>query len=249
MPLVSTRAVILQTFPYSETSRILRFLSEDLGVRSAVARGALRPKSRFGGLLEPFTEGQVQFFLKEGKDLHTLSGFDLIRGRQAIGRNLAAFTGASLIAELVLRYGTEESHPELFEAVSLALDALGDGEGDHAWRALAGVWHVVALLGYEPELGACVVCGRVAPEGEPTRFDVDAGGIACTACRPRGRIVEPTARAAILAMVRGSPPGIPGDWSLHRALLRAFLTSHLVSDRPLRSLDLFVEELRDPAFP
>jgi DNA repair protein RecO (recombination protein O) len=244
VPLVSTRAVILQTFPYSDTSRILRFLSEDLGVRSVVAKGALRPKSRFGGLLEPFTEGQVEFFLKEGKDLHTLSGFDLLRSRQAIGRNLAAFTGASLIAELVLRYGTEESHPELFESVSDALDALGAAEGDHAWRALAGVWHIVALLGYEPELAACVVCGRTVPEDEPTRFDVDAGGIACTSCRPRGRIIEPGPRASIQAMVRGVAPGPPDDWSLHRALLRAFLTSHLVSDRPLRSLDLFVEELR-----
>ena len=245
MPLVSTRAVILQTFPYSDTSKILRFLSAELGVRSVVAKGAMRPKSRFGGLLEPFTEGQVEFFLKEGKDLHTLSGFDLLRGRQGIGRNLAAFTGASLIAELILRYGTEESHQELFESVTCALDELGGAEGEHAWRALAGVWHIVALLGYEPELGVCVVCGRMVPEEEPTRFDVDAGGIACTSCRPRGRIIEPASRAAIRAMVRGEDAsGPPGDWSLHRALLRAFLTSHLVSDRPLRSLDLFVEELR-----
>ena len=245
MPLVSIRAVILQTFPYSETSRILRFLSAELGVRSVVAKGAMRPKSRFGGLLEPFTEGQVDFFLKEGKDLHTLSGFDLLRGRQGIGRNLASFTGASLIAELILRYGTEEGHPELFHSVSDALDELADSEGDQAWRALAGVWHIVALLGYEPELGVCVVCGRTVPDEEATRFDVDAGGIACTTCRPRGRIVEPAPRGAIRSMVRGDEaPGPPGDWSLHRALLRAFLTSHLVSDRPLRSLDLFIEELR-----
>jgi DNA repair protein RecO (recombination protein O) len=245
VPLISTRAVILQTVPYSDTSRILRVLSGELGVRSAVAKGALRPRSRFGGLLEPFTEGQVEFFLKEGRDLHTLSGFDLLRSRQSIGRNLAAFTGASLIAELILRYGTEESHPELFHSVTHALDELGQAESGHAWRALAGVWHIVALLGYEPELGVCVVCGRAVPGDEATRFDVDAGGIACVSCRPRGRMVEPEPRAAIQAMVQGGEaPGEPGDWSLHRALLRAFLTSHLVSDRPLRSLDLFLEELR-----
>jgi DNA repair protein RecO (recombination protein O) len=245
VPLISARAVILQTFPYSDTSKILRFLSEDLGVRSVVAKGALRPRSRFGGLLEPFTEGQVEFFLKEGRDLHTLSGFDLLRGRQNIGRNLAAFTGASLIAELVLRFGTEESHPELFHAVTHTLDEVGAAEENHAWRALAGVWHIVALLGYEPELAVCVVCGRPVGDDEATRFDVDAGGIACVSCRPRGRMIEPATRAVIQEMVRGGGgSGPPGDWSLHRALLRAFLTSHLVSDRPLRSLDLFLEELR-----
>ena len=244
MPLISARAVILQTFPYSETSKILRMLTEDLGVRSVVAKGALRPKSRFGGLLEPFTEGQVEFLLKEGRDLHTLSGFDLLRARQNIGRNLAAFTGASLIAELVLRVGTEESHPELFHAVTRALDEIGEADQDHAWRALAGVWHVIALLGYEPQLADCVICGNPVAPDEPTRFDVDAGGIACLSCRPRGRMIEPSARDAVQAMVRGGVgAGPPGDWSLHRALLRAFLSAHLVSDRPLRSLDLFIEEL------
>ena len=245
MPLISTRALVLQTFPYSETSKILRFLSEDLGVRSVVAKGAMRPKSRFGGLLEPFAEGRVDFFLKEGRDLHSLNGFDLLRSRQSIGRNLAAFTGASLIAELVLRFGTEESHPELFHSVTGALDDIAGAEHDHAWRALAGVWHIVALLGYEPELGACVVCGAAVADDKSIRFDVDAGGIACTSCRPHGRIIEPPARTAIRAMVRGDADlGEAGDWSLHRALLRAFLASHLASDRPLRSLDLFVEELR-----
>ncbi|MBW3627813.1 MAG: DNA repair protein RecO [Gemmatimonadetes bacterium] len=245
MPLISARAVILQTFPYSDTSKILRLLSEEHGVRSVVAKGAMRPKSRFGGVLEPFTEGRAELFLKEGRDLHTLNGFDLIRSRQSIGRNLAAFTGASLIAELVLRFGTEESHPELFYSVTRALDDIGEADGDHSWRALAAVWHIVALLGYEPELGACVTCGSLVEEDEATRFDVDAGGIACICCRPRGRMIGPAPRADIQAMVRGGAGmGTPGEWSLHRALLRAFLSSHLVSDRPLRSLELFVEELR-----
>jgi DNA repair protein RecO (recombination protein O) len=245
VPLISTRAVILQTFPYSDTSKILRFLSPDYGVRSVVAKGALRPKSRFGGLLEPFTEGYAQLFLKEGRDLHTLSGFDLVRGRQSIGRDLAAFTGASLIAELVLRSGTEEGHPDLFRSVISAFDALGASTGDAAWVALGAVWHIVTLLGFEPELSECVVCGRPIPDEEPTRFDVDAGGIACTSCRRQGRLIDPAARRALRALVRGEGETVPpGDWSLHRALIRAFLTAHIVWDHPLRSLDLFIEELR-----
>ena len=245
MPPVSTRAVILQAFAYSDTSKILRLLTPDYGVRSVMAKGAMRPKSRYGGLLEPFTEGDAQLFLKEGRDLHTLNGFDLVRGRQAIGRNLAAFAGASLLAELVLRFATEEPHPEIFAAVVAALDVAATSTPDTApAEALASVWQIVALLGYEPQLRHCVVCGRAIAEDEPTRFDIDAGGVACTLCRREGRLVEPRARHSVEAMIHGRLHVVdPADWSLHRALLRAFLTTHLVGDRPLRALELFLEEL------
>jgi hypothetical protein len=74
MALVRSRCLILQSYPYSETSRILRLLTEDFGVQSVIAKGARRPKSRFGGLLEPFTEGTASFYHRETRDLHTLGG-------------------------------------------------------------------------------------------------------------------------------------------------------------------------------
>src|SRR2546425_1041336 len=47
MALVTTPAVVLRTYPYSETSKIVRLATRDLGVQSAIAKGVLRPKSRF----------------------------------------------------------------------------------------------------------------------------------------------------------------------------------------------------------
>ena len=244
MPLVSTRGVILQVFPYSETSKILRVLTPDLGVRSVIARGALRPKSRFGGLLEPFTDGGLDFLLREGRDLHTLSRFELIRSRQGVGRSLVAFAGASLIAEIILRSATEEPQSDIFEAVTGALDDLTDVGEAAGLHALSGVWRIVSLLGYQPQLDSCVVCGRHVAAHEPTRFDVDGGGIACVGCRPRGRIIEPSVRSSMEDMLSRNLRDIPEtDLSVHRALLRAFLSAHLGTDRPLRALDLFLQEL------
>jgi DNA repair protein RecO (recombination protein O) len=249
MPLIRDRALVLQAFPYSDTSKILRLFCVDHGLRSVIAKGAQRSKSRFGGLLEPFTEGEAQFYLREGRDLHTLSDFDLLRSRQALGRNLAAFSGASLIAELVLRFGTEEPHPELFHAAVDALDRLaGAPAADVVHTALAAVWEVVGLLGYQPELESCVHCGRQLDPEEAVRVDVEAGGAACTRCRPSGRVVDAASRREALLMSRGqrlSAP--PADAGLHRALLRAFLATHLSPGHPLRSLDLFVQEIgHDP---
>ena len=88
MGLTTTRAVILHTYRYSETSKILRLMTYELGPCSALARGALRPKSRFGGLLEPFVEGQATLYTKRGSGLHTLSSFEPIGEYRQLGVSL-----------------------------------------------------------------------------------------------------------------------------------------------------------------
>ncbi|HET7322258.1 MAG TPA: DNA repair protein RecO [Longimicrobiaceae bacterium] len=247
MPLVRARSLILQSFPYSDTSKILRLFSREYGVRSAIAKGAQRPKSRFGGLLEPFTEGEAQLYLKEGRDLHTLGGFDLLRSRQALGRNLTAFAGASLLAELVLRFATEEPHPQLFHALVTALDALAEAREPEAGAvAIAAAWEMIALLGFQPETDACIRCGRALEPDEPSRFDVEAGGVVCTRCRTHGRVVDAASRHQLRRMSHGGGALAEEeiDRSLHRALLRAFVVAHLSHEHPLRSLDLFTDLLR-----
>lgn len=246
MALVTTRSLVLQSFPYSETSKILRLYTLEMGLTSVIAKGALRPRSRYGGVLEPFTEGTATFYYKYGRDLHTLGGFDLVRSRQALGRSLAGFAGASLLAELVLSAGTEEAHPEVYEALLAAWDAIAAApDADAALRtALTGAWTLVALLGFEPATGHCVVCERPLVAAEPVRFDTTAGGVACLRCRPAGRVIDAASRAELHAMVRGATPERLGSPGLHRALLRAFLQTHVAHDRAFRSLELFLEQMR-----
>ena len=77
MSAVTDDALILQAFPYGDTSRILRLLTRRHGLRSVIARGALRPRSRFGGSLEPFAEGIATLHLRANRDLQTLTAFEL----------------------------------------------------------------------------------------------------------------------------------------------------------------------------
>ena len=245
MPLVVVRSLVLQSFPYSETSKILRLFTREAGLRSVIAKGALRPRSRFGGVLEPFTEGSAHFHLKEGRDLHTLSGFDLIRSRQALGRDLVAFAGASLVAELVMRFATEEPHEDLWDAVQESLDAIMTAEGQGTERAaLAAAWHVVALLGFAPQTEMCIACGRALDDDEPVRFDAEGGGTTCRECRPAGRILDAATRRELRDMLLGDvPEASRGERSAHRALLRTYLPAQFQHERPLRSLELFLQQL------
>lgn len=243
MGLVTVRALILHATPYSETSKILRLYTEERGLRSVIAKGAQRPKSRYGGILEPFTEGAATFFLKENRDLHTLSGFELRRSRQALGRSLLGFAGASLLAELILRAGTEEPQPALFHAAVDALDAIAAAETDAVREraVLAGAWRIVAELGFEPQLNACVTCTREIGPAEDVRFDAVAGGVACTRCRPMGRLLYAATRTEVRAMLSGDEPGALFSPGTHRALLRAFLNAQVAHDRPFRALEMYLQ--------
>ncbi len=245
MPAVRSPSLILHAFAYGDTSRILRLLTPEYGLRSVIAKGARSPRSRFGGMLEPFTEGEAQFILRPGRDLLTLSGFSLVRSRQAIGRDLASFTGASLVAEFILRFALEEANPGLYDTVGAAFDRLAAEDEDAAGTALARIWNLITLFGFRPEMMNCVHCGRSIGDDEASRFDPEAGGVACLRCRPVGRTIPPRVRADIISMCpTGDRPPVLQHRRLHADLLHAFLAAHLFQGQPLRSLPLFLEQFR-----
>ena len=103
MSLVTTPAIVLQTYRYSETSKVVRLATRDLGVQSAIAKGALRPKSRFGAGLELLSEGMAQLYFRETRELHTLGAFDLTNLRRELAADVGRFAGATALAEVMIR--------------------------------------------------------------------------------------------------------------------------------------------------
>ncbi|HSM08146.1 MAG TPA: DNA repair protein RecO [Gemmatimonadota bacterium] len=238
MPIVTSHSVVLQAFRYSDTSKILRLLTRDRGPVSVIARGALRARSRLSGLLEPFAEGSATFYLKSNRDLHTLSGFELIRERQALGVDLARFAGASVLCELVMRVAPREADPGLFDFLVAALDELMEvPEPQVRGVAAARIWQLVALLGFGPSVAACVDCGRPPEAGRPARFDLAAGGLRCHRCPQVGRYVGPDEVDALVRLASGDPSLTPSP--AHLALLSEFIRWHAAEGSRIRSLDFF----------
>jgi DNA repair protein RecO (recombination protein O) len=247
MPLISTEAIVLQSYPYSETSKILRLLTHDFGVRSVIARGALRPRSQYGGVLEPFSIGTATIYLKEGRDLHTLSGFDLSRTGQALGRDLVRFGIASLVAELVLRTGSEEGDQALYDQVFGALGRIETASPEILEGVgLAEVWALIGRLGYAPIVDYCLGCERELEESEASTFDYPAGGTRCSACARAGggsgRELPPAAREALAQFVRGRAVHLDRTGA-HWALLARFLAYHLSDGGTIRSVHFLIDTL------
>lgn len=236
MPIVTTPCLVLQTYRFGDTSKILRLLTRDHGPVSALARGALRPRSRMSGVLEPFVEGVVTLYLKPDRDLHTLSGFDLVRSRQALGSDMARFAGASVLAELVLRLAPSERDDRLYENLREGLDALMSASPDMApGVAAARIWKLVGVLGFEPSLEHCLSCGSPVQPGEGARFDTHDGGIRCLRCPSAGHPLDPSGLQTLRELAANCVPDrMSGPQML---VLKEFIRVHIAEDIRIRSLD------------
>src|SRR5687767_5040643 len=135
MPLLATEAIVLHAFDYLESSRIIRLLTRDGGLRSGLAKGARKSQRRFGGGLDLFAQGTASLYFKPGRDLDTLAGFEDVRSRAELAADLERFTGAETIAEIALRFGMEGADAELFDVVTSALDAIAAAPTSRAREA------------------------------------------------------------------------------------------------------------------
>jgi len=251
MPQVTTGALILQVFEYGETSRILRLLTVAHGVQSAIAKGARRPRSQFAGVMEPFAEGMATLYIKESRDLQTLAGFELTRSRQALGRDLIRFAGASLLSEIVLRTVGVEPNPELFESVTTALDRVEAADSAATETVvLSEAWRLVASLGFAPGIDECLDCAREIDAGEEVSFDYAAGGVRCDDCArgAPGRRIPGRALAALRDMLLGVDVQLDRTQG-HWWLLERFLDHHVLEGSPLRSFAFLSDALATSSCP
>src|SRR5512147_496840 len=243
MPLVATPAIVLSALRYSETSKIVRLATRDHGVQSAIAKGASRPKSRFGAALQVLSGGQAQLILSERRDLHLLTAFDFAAVPVSIARDVGRYATATVLAEITLHFSPAEPHPESFEVLKRALARLEAVErADLLAASLQEVWRVVGSLGFAPSLEDCVRCGRPIPEGGPLPFSAPDGGALCGACTggPESTLLPPDARDALVMLV-GEGDDLPSmderNAAAHRRLAARYIRYHMGEGAKLPALE------------
>lgn len=240
MPLVATDALVLHVFDYLETSRILRLATRDHGVQSVLARGARKSTNRYGAALDLFADGVAQIDLRPGRDLQTLTGFEVVRIRPGLAADLPRFTAAAAISECVQRVVTEDHAPVAFDITRQALDDLAEVSSDAVIAVAVGaLWRLVAELGFAPELETCAACHELVAPHTTVPFSHAAGGVLCARCAaraPGARRLPASAREALALWLAGASPMLSeSEGRAHQRLLREFLGEHLTDARGLKA--------------
>jgi DNA repair protein RecO (recombination protein O) len=244
MPLVTTPAIILATHRYSETSKVVRLATREHGVQSAIAKGALRPRSRFGAGLQVLSEGQAQILLSERRELHTLTAFDLTHLPASLSAEVPRYAAATALGEVMLRCAPPDLHPEAFDVLRLGIRKLELADtSELAAQGIRSIWHLVSALGFAPAIDRCARDGREIPEGE-LPFSASDGGALCLGCAlgteyPR---LPAEARAALQAL---SNPGLPlpqldaRNAAAHRRLLARYVQYHMAEGGKLPAMEFW----------
>ena len=253
MTLIATDAIVLHVQDYLESSRIIRLSTREHGVQSVLARGARKPRNKFGASLDLFASGVAHFPIRPGRDLSNLAGFDLVRSRMSIAADLDRFAAASALVELALRFAHADPHDDAFDVLGKSLDEIaGSPAGESTDHAIAAAWRYVAALGFAPALDRCCSCGTDVPADGSTPFSHRGGGVVCRRCVqlvPVARDLPADARQAVLGWLAHERIGLPGDLArrAHLRLLREFLQHHMSDGKALRALDGWEARLRRPA--
>ena len=216
MAIVRTEAMVLKAFRFGETSMIYRLLTRERGVVPVLARGARRPKSRLGAAVSSFRRLDVTYYDKPGREIQTLSQAEVVADHREIVSSLERLDAAGRWFRF-LRALLPDGAPveSLYDLAVSALDRLERAPAEQLARWEA--YHraaVITLLGLEPQLDACMGCGRRLPDGEALHFSIEEGGLACGGCALRARGFRPLSASEYAVLALYHHP----DWSLVESL-------------------------------
>jgi DNA repair protein RecO (recombination protein O) len=210
MPSFKAKAVVLKTHNLGEADKILRLYSQEKGLIDAVAKGARKLKSKFGGRLELFNF--IDCELSKGKSLDILTQAELVKNFKNISSDFNKFLFCQLICEIILKTHPSESESSqktaslLFKLIYVSfseIDCAAPGEL-YLLEKMAAFFiaKYLKITGYAPLIDSCCRCGvKVSVENGPAfsskpensntfsinpekslAFSITLGGILCRSC-------------------------------------------------------------------
>lgn len=202
MPLRETEAIVLRTYRLGEADKIASLLTRQLGRLRAVAQGALRPKSRYGGTLEPLSYVRLWIFERENRDLLRLNSVEIIESFFDMQRDFRVQLAAQYLAEVAERLLPErEVNERVFRLLLAVLRALKHS-GEVTRPLLYFDYWMLRLEGFLPDFETCAACGRALGEGGGY-YSRGSETLLCRDCKlPSSQIIAAATLAMVLASCR-----------------------------------------------
>lgn len=110
-----TEAIILKKYRYSETSAIVKMITEDMGRLDCIANGLYRKHCRFNAPLESLGNCRVRYFYKPNNNLYRLISADQIYYPFSITENYERYRLSQKIIKVIFRWSvTSETAPIVY---------------------------------------------------------------------------------------------------------------------------------------
>jgi len=198
-----TEAVVLRHRRLGETDRIVTLLTPGRGKVDAVAKGALRPRSKLAGHLEPAMH--VEVLLAHGRTLDIVTQAQTVDSFAGTRGDLERLSTAMYLVDVADRL-TIEHHDvrPVYELLLASLVRLERGDGAHLLTRLFEMT-LLDITGFRPEWNVCVECGRPV-NAAPVGWTALGGGVVCAACLEKhaeASLLDVTVLKVLRAIQRG----------------------------------------------
>ena len=105
--MIKTRAIVLHRFPYSDSSFIVKVLTEESGIISFIVKGGKKKESPFRGALDPLALSEVVFRQNPNTELQFIKEATLLDWHKDLRNDLLSLAKAQVITEMILRYAPQ----------------------------------------------------------------------------------------------------------------------------------------------
>lgn len=181
MALYRSDALVLRTYTLGEADQIIVFLTKDYGKVRAVARRSRSAKRQTASYYQPMTLLHAILFGRSSQNLHRINSVDVIQPFRALREDFTLMRCGLYMTEL-LDAATRDREPvsELFALLRQGLEQLTETSTPDTLLRLFEL-QLLMLIGYTPQLFACVRCAKDVVEDE-TAFSPGMGGLVCRSC-------------------------------------------------------------------
>ncbi|MEP0549074.1 MAG: DNA repair protein RecO [Rhodothermales bacterium] len=181
--IVRTDAVVLRAIEYGETSQIVTLFTRQHGQLTVMAKGARRPKSRFGSSLQPMAYVQVVYYYKPGRGMQTLKEATHVRVLHGTAADMGRITVGLRMVELArVLSQDQEQNVLLFTLLVQSLLRLNDAPERAANVLPYFQLRLAALLGFSPDIDRDAV---LALDDGGGVLALDTGAVLPTAAVPK----------------------------------------------------------------
>lgn len=177
---ITTRGLVLREVKYKEADKILTILTPDGGKCTVKARGCCRKGSPLAASAQLLVYSDMTLFAY--RDYFTLNEASSLQQFWGVKSDVEKLALGSYFAE-VMEAVAEEGRGEeaLLSLILNALYALDQLHKPLAQVKAAFELRLLCLMGYEPMLEGCGICGREEPEAP--RLSLRQGLLHCARCR------------------------------------------------------------------
>lgn len=184
--IIKTKAIVIRTVDFQESSKIVTVLTEQHGKVALIAKGARSQKSKYGHLLQVMNELEILYYFKPGRDVQNLSQAENLVKRNFLFTDYDIMMSGFRILEWMNKLHLPDHESDtIFHLLSKVLETLDKTPTINEGLYPKFLIRITQIMGYEPNYTECAGCEKQSHEfgeNEELGISVKSGQLYCNDC-------------------------------------------------------------------